>query len=263
MRYAVGDEYARRLAVAFYRRLLADRESNAAGEALADGASTLWVPLGPLPMGEAALFIRSHSELRRLLFGKNEGDKKLIQRLLKVSRGHPLILDRLARLAGDPSALSAALDRVQADGWQQLPDLFDGGDMDDDLRERERQYLEDVAMGSVDLLIERISPDARRRLRIVTLANEPVSDGFIDGVWQGKTVEDEQLDKVANVVEALDLLPDDDPQKQKLAAKFTTDKGRQILEQLHNRRPRPEVPPIGPLLAELRGTGLLAKEASA
>jgi len=33
-------------------------------------------------------------------------------------------------------------------------------------------------------------------------------------------------------------------------------------EQLHNRPPRPEVPPIGPLLAELRGTGLLTKEES-
>lgn len=35
MRYSVGDEYARRLAVAFYSRLFADREARATGEALA------------------------------------------------------------------------------------------------------------------------------------------------------------------------------------------------------------------------------------
>ncbi len=191
---------------------------------LVDGASTLWIPLGPLPMGEAALFVRSHPELRRLLFGKNENGKELIQRLLKVSRGHPLILDRFARLADDPSALGAALDRVRADGWRQLPDLFDSGGMDDARRERERKYLEDVAVGAVDLLMERITPDARRLLGIVAVANEPVSEGFLEGVWQGKTVEDEPL---------------------------------------HDRPPWMNVPLIGPLLAELRGTGLLTKEASA
>ena len=183
------------------------------GEGRGEGGrpSTLWIPLGPLPMAEAALFVRSHPQLRRLLFSVDESNKGLIQRLLKVSRGHPLILDRFARLAGDPSALGAALDRVQAEGWQQLPDLFDSAGMDDNQRERERKYLEDVAIGSVDLLIERITPDARRLLRIVTVANEPVSEGFIDGVWQE----------------------------------------------------RPEVPPVGPLLAELRGVGLLTKEESA
>ncbi|NQT11144.1 MAG: hypothetical protein HQ582_00245, partial [Planctomycetes bacterium] len=182
------------------------------GEGRGEGGrpSTLWIPLGPLPMPEAALFVRSHPQLRRLLFGKQENDKKLIQRLLKVSRGHPLILDRFARLAGDPAALGAALDRVQAEGWQQLPDLFDSAGIDDNQRERERKYLEDVAIGSVDLLIERITPDARRLLRIVTVANEPVSEGFIDGVWQE----------------------------------------------------RPGAPPVGPLLAELCGTGLLTKEES-
>ncbi len=228
--------------------------------ALAEGVSTLWIPLGPLPMGEAGLFVRSHPELRRLFFGENERDQALIRRLLKVSRGHPLILDRFARLAGDPSALGVALDRVQAGGWQQLPDLFDAGGLDDVQREAERQYLEDVAIGSVDLLIERITPDARRLLRMVTVANEPVSEDFIDGVWQGKTVEDEQLDEIAKGIEWLDQLHDDAPGKQKLAAILETDEGKQFLEQLQNRPERPEVPPVGPLLAELRGTGLLTKD---
>jgi tetratricopeptide (TPR) repeat protein/NAD(P)-dependent dehydrogenase (short-subunit alcohol dehydrogenase family) len=189
--------------------------------ALANAAGTLWIPLGPLPMGEAALYLRNRPELRKLLFGDDPRAKALVYRLLEVSRGHPLILDRFAGLAHDPPALSAALDRVRADGWQQLPDLFAGDSVDDAQRERERRYLEDVATGSVDLLIERLTPDARRLLRIVTLANEPVSGRFIEGVWQGKSVEDELR---------------------------------------RNPSPQPEAPPVGPLLAELHGAGLLTKE---
>ena len=152
--------------------------------ALAEGERAVWIPLGPLPMGEAALFARSHSDLRRLLFSEDESDRALVRRLLKVSRGHPLILDRFARLAGDAAALEAALDLVRADGWQNLPDLFEPGEMDDVQREVERHYLEDVAMHSIDLLIERLTPDARRLLRVITVANEPVTEPLIAGVWK-------------------------------------------------------------------------------
>jgi tetratricopeptide (TPR) repeat protein len=227
--------------------------------ALSGAATTLWVPLGPLPMGEAALYLRSRPELRRLLFGGESG-RKLVYRLLEVSRGHPLILDRLAGLAHDPPALSAALDRVQADGWQQLPDLFTPAAADDAERERERRYLEDVVAGAVDLLIERLTPDARRLLRIVTLANEPVSERFIEGVWQGKTVEDEQIEELRPVVLALDALPDDDPRKQRLLEFIATDEGKRLMEKIRNASPQPEAPPVDPLLAELHGAGLLTKE---
>jgi tetratricopeptide (TPR) repeat protein len=230
--------------------------------ALAEGAQTLWIPLGPLPMGEAALFVRSHPELRKLLLGTNKSDQQLIQRLLKVSRGHPLILDRFARLAGDPAALGAALDHVQADGWQQLPDLFDAGGMDDAQRERERKYLEDVAIGSVDLLIDRITPDARRLLRIVTVANEPVSEGFIDGVWQGKSSEEEKIESLRTLVLEIDALADDDPKKQQHLAFMGTEEGKQFMHKIRSAPSAPTVPPVQPLLAELRGTGLLTKEES-
>ena len=226
---------------------------------LADGGTTLWIPLGPLPMAEAGLYVRNRAELRRLLFGSDD-DKRLVRRLLKVSRGHPLILDRFARLAGDPAILSAALDRVEADGWSELPDLFDTGGKDDAQREAERRYLEDVAVGSIDLLIERLTADARRLLRMVTLANEPVSEGFIDGVWQGKTAEDEQLEQIRPNVLAIDGLPDNAPEKQEHLAFMATDEGRQFMEKIRALPEQPKAPPIGPLLAELHGTGLLTKE---
>jgi hypothetical protein len=105
--------------------------------ALADAATTLWIPLGPLPMGEAGLYLKTRPELRRLLFGDASG-RALVRRLLEISRGHPLILDRFARLASDPATLSAALDRVQSEGWQGLPDLFGEGARDDTQREREQ-----------------------------------------------------------------------------------------------------------------------------
>ena len=228
--------------------------------ALADSAATLWIPLGPLPMGEAGLYLRTRPELRRLLFGDDPTGKALVFRLLDISRGHPLILDRMAGLAADPPALSAALDRVASDGWKELPDLFAGAEMDDAQREREREYLKDVAVGSVDLLIERLSPAARRLLWIVTLANEPVSGKFIQGVWQGQSVEDEQLEKLRPLVLAADALPDDDPRKQKHLALIATDEGKRFMEQIRNPSPQSEAPAVGPLLDELHGAGLLAQE---
>ncbi|ETX04231.1 MAG: hypothetical protein ETSY2_29940 [Candidatus Entotheonella gemina] len=145
----------------------------------------VWLSLGPLPMGEAGLYVRSHPALRALWFADAEG-RALVTRLLSISRGHPLIMERLAALAHDHMALAQGLDRVQAEGWETLPDLFRTTTMSVSDRERERQYLEEVAIGSVDVLIERLSPDARRLLWILTLANEPVPAAFIVGVWPGQ-----------------------------------------------------------------------------
>jgi tetratricopeptide (TPR) repeat protein len=155
--------------------------------ALADPKKALWLPLGPLPMGEAALYVRSHESLRRLYYRDATG-QALAMRLLQVSRGHPLILDRLASLADDETALTQALDRLQSvGGWQALPDVFAGARSEAE-RENERKYLEDVAIGAVDLLIQRASPEARRLLWMVTLANEPVPPALVEGIWAGKSV---------------------------------------------------------------------------
>src|SRR5262249_60903832 len=68
--------------------------------ALSDGGRALWVPLGPLPLPEAILFLQGHEALRALLLGGAD-DEALAQRVLEVSRGHPLILRRFGGLGPD------------------------------------------------------------------------------------------------------------------------------------------------------------------
>jgi tetratricopeptide (TPR) repeat protein len=144
---------------------------------LAAPERAVWLPLGPLPMAEAMLFLQGNEALHRLAFGDRAG-RKLALRLLEVSRGHPLILTKLSVLAGDRAALAQALDELAAKGLDRLPDVFAPH-----LSEAEREYLEDVAVGAVDLLIHRASPDARRLLWVVTRAAEPVTEALIESVW--------------------------------------------------------------------------------
>jgi len=149
--------------------------------ALSASDKALWLPLGPLPMAEAVLFLQGSEALCRLAFG-DEAGRKLALRLLEVSRGHPLILTRLGALASDRVALSQALDDLDTKGLDRLPDVF-ATRLSEDESERERTYLEDVAVGAVDLLIHRASLDARRLLWLVTLAAEPVAEALIQDVW--------------------------------------------------------------------------------
>lgn len=154
------------------------------------GEGTLWLPLGPLSGEEALLYVRSHERLAELL--EEEEGRALVQRMLGVSRGHPLILDRLAALVGDREALEQALVKLgQQGGLSTLPDLAKVSSKED--VEREREYLEDVAKGSVDLLLERVSAGARRLLWVVTLAFEAVSEGMLAEVWAVERVAVEPL----------------------------------------------------------------------
>lgn len=68
------------------RLLLTSRQCLAA---LLDEDTTLWISLGTLPVREAALFVCAHDNLR--LLGLDSNQENLIQRLMAVSRGHPLI----------------------------------------------------------------------------------------------------------------------------------------------------------------------------
>jgi tetratricopeptide (TPR) repeat protein len=151
--------------------------------ALAGNPDALWLPLGPLPFLEAAVFVRSHEGLR-LLIHKKETGKALLRRLLSVTRCHPLILNRLAALAGEPAELDRALDTLETQGYHNLPDLFAGAAD----QKAEWNYLEEVAAGAVDFLIQRLSPEARRLLWMVTLANEPVTEEMMAAVWDGLSV---------------------------------------------------------------------------
>ena len=151
------------------------------GDGSPEGEACLWLPLGPLPTGEAMLFLRNHRKLSELLHGDKE-DRRLLERLLRISRGHPLILDRLGALADDREALGRALGRLEGEGMAVLPDLF-AGDRSAAEQEREHAYLQDVAVGSVDVLIEGLGPDSRRLLWVLTQADEPVETAMLEGVW--------------------------------------------------------------------------------
>jgi len=153
--------------------------------ALADVAHHA-VRLGPLPASEAALYLRAHPALSRMVFGPDADERQLAQRLLEASRFHPLLMDRLARLAVHASRrpqLLQALDTLEeTKDFSQLPALFaaDPGDA------RELDYLNDALATSLDQLIRAASPDARRLLWIVAVANDPVTLDLLRSVWGGE-----------------------------------------------------------------------------
>ncbi|MDM8557401.1 CHAT domain-containing protein [Candidatus Parabeggiatoa sp. HSG14] len=138
----------------------------------------VWLSLGPLPNNEAWLYLQSHEALKQLWYSD---DKHLVYQVLKISHGHPLIMQRLGDLAHDKDALVAALSRLAEKGFKQLPDLVSGSDAQ---QEQERRYLEDVAIGAVDVLLERLSLEGRQLLWMVTRALEPVPLLVLAKVWE-------------------------------------------------------------------------------
>lgn len=150
--------------------------------ALADGAGYP-VLLGPLPPSEAALYLNAHPALSRMVFGPNTGEKALALRLLNASRFHPLLMDRLARLAANATLrpqLLQALDTLEkTKDFAQLPALFATTPGDT----KELDYLNDALAASLDQLIRDANPDARRVLWMIAVANEPVALGLLNSVW--------------------------------------------------------------------------------
>lgn len=148
------------------------------------------VPLGPLPAGEAQLYLREHPTLWPMLYGTDGEEKQLVHRLLAASRFHPLLMDRLAKLTATPD-LRPQLEQVLVSlesrtGFDKLPELFatERGDLD------EVAYLQDALVASNDLLIASASPDARRLLWMIAVANEPVALGLLESVWgEGPEIE--------------------------------------------------------------------------
>ncbi|MGH8591991.1 MAG: CHAT domain-containing protein, partial [Gammaproteobacteria bacterium] len=141
------------------------------------------VLLGPLPSGEAALYLREHAGLRRMVFSGDAGEKALALRLLNASRFHPLLMDRLARLAtGGPALclqLMQALTALESShDYAHLPALFVTGPGD----AKELTYLNDALATSLDQLIRDADPDARRLLWVIAVANDPVSLSLLQSV---------------------------------------------------------------------------------
>ena len=217
--------------------------------ALADGAGYP-VPLGPLPPSEAALYLKAHPALSRMVFGADAGEKALALRLLNASRFHPLLMDRLARLAADaklrPQLLQALDTLEQSKDFAQLPALFatTPGDA------KELDYLNDALAASLDQLLRDASPDARRVLWLIAIANEPVALELLNSVWSGADFEQQQLRQIKQMLDNLPLLPPELQEKLKaMPPEF-----RALLDALP---PRPD---LQPFLRHLVSVGLLTEE---
>ena len=180
------------------------------------GANCHRVALGPLAASEAGLYLREHPVLSRMMFSADEEEGKLALRLFYASRFHPLLMDRLARLAADPSLraqLLAALTTLETrKDATQLPALFAGlkgeGRATPAQIALELAYLDDALVVSIDQLIASVDPDARRVLWLVALANEPVTRGLLAAVWHGEESEEQQqLRQIKQSLERLPQLP--------------------------------------------------------
>ena len=219
-------------------------------------SEVLWLRLGPLPQSELGLYITSHPKLAALFFADDDG-RELARRLLDISRGHPLIMNRLAAFADQREKLRDTLNALAQTGWERLPELFAAAKSARE-RDAERQYLEDAAIGSIDLLIARLTPAARRLLWTLTQANEPVSPELLAGVWSGKSVEDEeteqQLARLRMLLQMADQLPEEIRQQLEQALAEMPPEMKALLEEP---TPTPsEEENIAGLLAELTGCGL-------
>ncbi len=176
------------------------------------GAASHRVTLGPLPPGEAALYVREHPGLSGMMFGSSAAERALAMRLLNASRFYPLLMDRLARLAAGGPALRVqlmqALDMLEKrKDFAHLPELFAAVPGDT----KELAYLNDALTTSLDQLIRDASPDARRLLWMIAVANEPVALGLLKGAWSRERREQEQLRKIKQM---LDMLPQLSPELQ-------------------------------------------------
>ncbi len=216
------------------------------------GTACQQVRLGPLPAGEAALYLREHAGLSQMLFSADAAEHDLARRLLDASRFHPLLMDRLARLAtGGPElrpqlfeALAVLETRHHA---ARLPALFATNPGDT----RELAYLEEALTTSLEHLLHATSPEARRLLWMIALANEPVTLELLRGVWSGESPTHERLRRIKKDLERLPQLP---AELQALPPELRVE-----LNALPPDPPRPD--PV-PLLRFLLAVGLVSEERS-
>ena len=215
------------------------------------------VALGPLNAAEAALYLSEHPVLEAMAFGENEEDWDIAQRLLVASRFHPLLMDRLARLAAAPKwrpQLLQALETLeQSSNFSQLPALFTAVAG----AATEMAYLEDALAVSLDQLIAHSSVDARRVLWLIAVANEPVALEMLTAVWRGD--ESELVQRMRRIKKALTILPQL-PLEAQTALKNMTPEVTALLKTL-----TPEVGSemeIAPLLHHLVSVGLISQEES-
>ena len=216
--------------------------------ALADASSHL-ARLGPLPPAEAALYLRGHATLRAMI-DAGGAERALAMRLLAASRFHPLLMDRLARLAAPkyrPQLASALQSLESSKDFASLPDLFATAGAD---RALEAKYLDDALASSIDKLIEIADPEARRLLWVIALANDPVSEGLLKGVWSGEGPQTQRLREIKAMLEDLPSLSEE--QRESLSQLPV--EVQAVVEALP---PAPNRPDPAPLLLRLEAEGLV------
>jgi hypothetical protein len=211
--------------------------------------NSLCLTLDTLPLAEARLFCWRHPKLHDL-WNQGKDGQTLAVEVLNVSRGHPLIIQRLADLADDIAVLQQALSALKRKGFEQLPDFFTER-MTETERDNERQYLEDVAIGMVDWLLARLKPDARCLLWMLTLALEEIPHSILEPLWSNISEEDEFF----LTVQQLLVIKQEEPELLDLL----DDVSSEIIEQAKNSQPPIEKAPINTLLSELVSTGLIQK----
>lgn len=214
------------------------------------------VQLGPLPAQDAALYVQAQPALSRMAFSDNSDERKLVERLLNASRFHPLLMDRLARLAAAPELrpnLLQALETLeQTKDFEKLPALFAVKSSD----AKELAYLDDALTISLDQLIADAGPDARRLLWMIALANEPVELDLLAGVWRGEdTARQMQLRQIKQMLDNLPQLPPELQEK----LKAMPPELRAMIDELPEPPARPE---IGQLLNYLFCVGLAVDESA-
>ncbi len=204
--------------------------------ALADG-TVYPIRLGPLPASEAALFLWAHPALSRLAFSANAGEQALAERLLNASRFHPLLMQALDTLE-------------KTKDFAKLPALFatTPGDA------KELDYLNDALSISLDQLIGDASPDTRRVLWMIAVANEPVGLGLLNSVWSGENFEQERLQQIKQMLDHLPTLPSELQEQ----LKALPPEIRTMLDALPP--DSPTQPDIDPLLRYLVSVGLVTEE---
>jgi len=200
---------------------------------LAVAQRCLRLAVGPLPEGEALVFLRTAPHFRALLYPEDEGQREanmgLLARVLHVSRGHPYLLARLHGLAADPEDLTRRLVEFEAAGgcYGDMGRIFAAAPTEVQQAEQER-YFDDITGTATDALIRACSPEAQRLLRAITLTQELMNldrIAFVGSVSEEATPEEDRAYMALLLAELVDQgLLVEEPAEVKLLDGTTTER---------------------------------------
>ncbi|MBI3228917.1 MAG: CHAT domain-containing protein, partial [Burkholderiales bacterium] len=144
------------------------------------------IVLGPLPLAEAKIFLRQFPVLMSVSSAAPEHldsaeNAHIIAQILAASRGHPLLLDRLARMANMPDqqhALARLLQQLQRPlgerNFAGLPESLSALHIAQGEQVRQLRYLENALIESLDQLIVQQTQATCYLLWLIALANDAI-----------------------------------------------------------------------------------------